>query len=60
MYYVGVFALIGFLSILLEMLGGAVLVYGAYRASKSMFRQLLDSVTRATMRWHDTTPTGSF
>ncbi|PVF92981.1 hypothetical protein CPB86DRAFT_768539 [Serendipita vermifera] len=58
MYYVGVFALIGLLSIILEMVGSAVLVYGAYQASKSMFRQLLDSVTRATMRWHDTTPTG--
>jgi hypothetical protein len=31
---------------------------GGLRASKLMFRQLLVAVVRATMRWHDSTPTG--
>jgi len=31
---------------------------GALRASRVLFKQLLVSVVRATMRWHDTTPQG--
>ncbi|KAG8809644.1 hypothetical protein FRC17_003352, partial [Serendipita sp. 399] len=58
MFYVGVFAAIGFASILLEMCASTILVFGAYRASRILFQRLLEGITRATMRWHDTTPTG--
>ncbi|KAG8843469.1 hypothetical protein FRC20_003943, partial [Serendipita sp. 405] len=58
LFYVGVFAAIGFASIILEMCASTILVLGAYRASRILFQRLLEGITRATMRWHDTTPTG--
>lgn len=57
-FYVGVFASIGFALLISELLGSGVLILGSYRASRILFGRTLDSVTRATMRFHDTTPTG--
>jgi ABC-type multidrug transport system fused ATPase/permease subunit len=58
MFYVGVYALIGVLSVIGDTIANSILVFGAYRASRIFFEQMLTNVTRATMRWHDTTPTG--
>jgi ABC-type multidrug transport system fused ATPase/permease subunit len=58
MFYVGVYAIIGFLAVIGTLLASATLIFGGYRASKILFKRLLTGVTRATMRWHDTTPTG--
>lgn len=59
LFYTSVFAIIGISSVFVSLLGSAVLYYGSYRASKLLFTRLLLSVVGATMRWHDTTPTGS-
>lgn len=58
MFYVAIYAIVGLVALLGETLASAVLVLGAYRASRILFQRLLYSVTHATMRWHDTTPTG--
>lgn len=58
LFYVGVYAAIGIGSVLLDMIANAALIFGAYRASRLLFKRLLDNVIHATMRWHDTTPTG--
>lgn len=58
MFYVAVYAILSISIVVGESLGTATLALGAYRASKILFKRLLYSVTRATMRWHDTTPTG--
>jgi hypothetical protein len=60
MFYVAVYAILGFLIVIGQTLGTAVVILGAYRASKILFKRLLYGVTRATMRWHDITPTGVF
>ena len=57
MFYVGVFAAIGIGSRLVFLLTLVVQYVADLRASK-MFRQLLDAVVHATMRWFDTTPQG--
>lgn len=59
MFYVAVYALLGLFIVLGESLGTAALELGAYRASRILFQRLLYGVTRATMRWHDATPTGA-
>lgn len=58
MFYVGVFAAIGLCGGLVLLLTLVVQYVAALRASKKMFRQLLDTVVHATMRWFDTTPQG--
>lgn len=58
LFYVGVYALIGFASATVSILATATQYTGALKASRSIFRQLLTGVVRATMRWHDITPTG--
>ncbi|KAG6810439.1 hypothetical protein H0H92_011858 [Tricholoma furcatifolium] len=58
MFYVAVYACIG----LVTMLTSAALTVaqdtGARRASRVLFRNLLEAVVRATSRFHDTTPQG--
>ena len=58
MFYVGIFAAIGIGGGLVLLLTLVVQYVAALRASKKMFRQLLDAVVHATMRWFDTTPQG--
>jgi len=57
-FYVGVFAAIGIGGGLVLLLTLIVQYAAALKASKRMFRQLLDTVVHATMRWFDTTPQG--
>jgi ABC-type multidrug transport system fused ATPase/permease subunit len=59
LFYVGVFACIGLGIVAVNLIGQVILMVGSYQASKSLFTQLLHSVMRATMRWFDTTPTGT-
>ncbi|KAH8827185.1 multidrug resistance-associated ABC transporter [Flagelloscypha sp. PMI_526] len=58
LYYVGIFAAICFGSALLQTISAIFQFFGAVRASKVLFKNLLLSVVRATFRFHDTTPTG--
>jgi ABC-type multidrug transport system fused ATPase/permease subunit len=58
LFYVGVYALIGFTGATISILATATQYTGALKASRSIFRQLLTGVVRATMRWHDITPAG--
>ncbi|EIW82695.1 multidrug resistance-associated ABC transporter [Coniophora puteana RWD-64-598 SS2] len=58
LFYVGVYGLIGLSSALALVITILVQFTGARRASRLLFRQLLERVVHATMRWHDVTPTG--
>ncbi|KAH7882505.1 hypothetical protein F5I97DRAFT_1905629 [Phlebopus sp. FC_14] len=58
LFYVGVYGAIGFATALVGVLSTVVQFTGALRASRSIFRRLLEGVVRATMRWHDVTPQG--
>jgi hypothetical protein len=58
LFYVSVYAAIGIGTCLIGILGVIAQMIGSLRASKLLFSQLLNTVVRATMRWHDTTPTG--
>jgi ABC-type multidrug transport system fused ATPase/permease subunit len=58
MFYVGVYALIGFGSVAVIVLSTITQYTGALRASRKLFKQLLVAVVCATFRWHDVTPQG--
>jgi ABC-type multidrug transport system fused ATPase/permease subunit len=58
LFYIGVYAAVGLGSAFVGVLSAIVQFTGALRASRVLFKQLLVSVVRATMRWHDTTPQG--
>ncbi|KAN0111601.1 hypothetical protein V8E52_008339 [Russula decolorans] len=58
LFYIGVYSALGLGSAFLGVLTAIVQYTGALRASKVLFKRLLISVVRATMRWHDTTPQG--
>ncbi|KAJ7579704.1 hypothetical protein C8J56DRAFT_281572 [Mycena floridula] len=58
LFYVAVFAFIGLLKVVASISNTAVEYTGALRASRTLFRQLLVTVVRATFRFHDTTPQG--
>ncbi|TDL21671.1 multidrug resistance-associated ABC transporter [Rickenella mellea] len=58
LFYVGVYALIGMATAIVRLISSITQFVGALRASRKLFRQLLTAVMRATMRWHDVTPTG--
>ncbi|KAF8439690.1 multidrug resistance-associated ABC transporter [Boletus edulis BED1] len=58
LFYVGVYGAIGLTTAIVGIVSSAVQYTGALRASRIMFRQLLEGVVRATMRWHDVTPQG--
>ncbi|KAI0357032.1 multidrug resistance-associated ABC transporter [Trametes cingulata] len=57
-FYIGIFAAISFATGLVNIAGVATQYTGALRASRTLFKRLLMSVVRATMRWHDVTPQG--
>ncbi|KAJ8489168.1 hypothetical protein ONZ45_g13681 [Pleurotus djamor] len=58
MFYVGIYALIGLVNALASVLSVIVQYTGALRASRKLFKSLLETVVRATFRFHDTTPQG--
>ena len=58
MLYVGVFAAIGIGGGLVLLLTPVAQYVAGLRASRRMFKRLLDTVIRATMRWFDTTTQG--
>ena len=58
LFYVGVYGAIGLTTAIVSILSTAVQYTGALRASRLIFRQLLEGVVKATMRWHDITPQG--
>lgn len=58
LFYVGVYALIGLSTVLVNVSSTSTQFVGALRASRLLFKQLLVAVVRATMRWHDVTPAG--
>ncbi|KAF7982635.1 hypothetical protein HWV62_27065 [Athelia sp. TMB] len=53
MLYVGVYAMISFATGFAATLAIITQYLGALRASRVLFEQLLTTVVRATMRWHD-------
>ncbi|KAH7927022.1 P-loop containing nucleoside triphosphate hydrolase protein [Leucogyrophana mollusca] len=58
LFYVAVYGAIGLTTALVSVTSTFVQYTGALRASRSMFKTLLEGVVRATMRWHDVTPQG--
>ncbi|KAG1837297.1 hypothetical protein F4604DRAFT_1843943 [Suillus subluteus] len=58
LFYVGVYAMIGFATATVSILSTAIQYNGALKASRSIFHKLLTGVVHATMRWHDVTPAG--
>ncbi|KAL5520973.1 hypothetical protein ACEPAG_8895 [Sanghuangporus baumii] len=58
LFYVTVYALIGFFIVIISVTTSAVQYTGALYASRTLFSQMLRTVVRADMRWLDTTPTG--
>ncbi|KAJ7505211.1 hypothetical protein B0H11DRAFT_1977471 [Mycena galericulata] len=58
LYYAGIYAAIGLFGVTVHLLSVAMEHTGALNASHTIYRRLLDSVVRATFRFHDTTPQG--
>ena len=59
LFYIGIYAGIGLTAGVITIFQAIVQYYGSFRASKILFKRLLGSVIRSTMRWHDVTPTGN-
>ncbi|EMD39008.1 hypothetical protein CERSUDRAFT_104287 [Gelatoporia subvermispora B] len=57
-FYIGIYAAIALSTGLVSITGAITQFTGALRASRVLFKQLLVTVVRATMRWHDVTPQG--
>ncbi|KAI9478028.1 MAG: hypothetical protein EXX96DRAFT_539173 [Benjaminiella poitrasii] len=57
-YYLGVYFLIGMLSLLLTTMKSLVLFLGSIKASHRIHSQLLNRILRAKIRFFDTTPIG--
>jgi hypothetical protein len=60
LFYISVYAALGLGSAFVGIMSAIVQYTGALRASKVLFKRLLVAVVCATMRWHDTTPQGTF
>ncbi|KAJ7057932.1 hypothetical protein C8F01DRAFT_1255822 [Mycena amicta] len=58
LFYVGIYAAIGFTSAFITICSSVAQITGALRASRLLFKSLLVTVVRATFRFHDTTPQG--
>ena len=56
--YIGIYAAICLGSAFVNITGVVTQYTGALRASRVLFKRLLLTVVRATMRWHDVTPQG--
>ena len=59
-FYIGIYAAIYLAAGFVKIAGVITQYTGALRASRKLFRQLLVTVVRATMRWHDVTPQGKY
>ncbi|KAI9807288.1 MAG: hypothetical protein M1833_000031 [Piccolia ochrophora] len=57
-YYLGVYALIAILYLIVSFLREGTLFYGSLNASRRIHERLLESVTRAKFRFFDSTPLG--
>lgn len=57
-YYLGVYAVLGLLYMIITLLREGVLFGGSLRASKRIHRQLMESVLHARFRFFDSTPLG--
>ncbi|KAF8205407.1 multidrug resistance-associated ABC transporter [Mycena galopus ATCC 62051] len=58
LFYVGIYAAIGFTTAFVSILSSVLQITGALRASRKLFKALLVTVVQATFRFHDTTPQG--
>ncbi|THH14161.1 hypothetical protein EW146_g6141 [Bondarzewia mesenterica] len=58
LFYISIYAAIGLGTALVYVMAVVTQYTGALRASRVLFKRLLETVVRATMRWHDTTPQG--
>ncbi|KAJ7054741.1 hypothetical protein C8F01DRAFT_1221334 [Mycena amicta] len=58
LFYVGIYATIGFTSAFISISLSVIQISGALRASRLLFKSLLITVIRATFRFHDITPQG--
>ncbi|KAJ6497501.1 hypothetical protein C8R45DRAFT_898828 [Mycena sanguinolenta] len=58
LFYVGIYAGIGFTTAFISICSSVAQITGALRASRKLFKELLVTVVRATFRFHDTTPQG--
>ncbi|TFK62437.1 hypothetical protein BDN72DRAFT_741737, partial [Pluteus cervinus] len=58
LFYVAVYAVIGFASAIASVVSVTAQYTGALRASRILFKKLLVTVVHATFRFHDTTPQG--
>lgn len=58
LFYVGIYAAIGFGAAFINVAASGIQFTGALRASRYLFRDLLSAVMLATVRFHDTTPAG--
>ncbi|KAF7365100.1 putative multidrug resistance-associated ABC transporter [Mycena venus] len=58
LYYAGIYTAIGFFGVTVHLLSVAMEHTAALNAARRLYRRLLESVVRATFRFHDTTPLG--
>ncbi|KAF8213507.1 P-loop containing nucleoside triphosphate hydrolase protein [Mycena galopus ATCC 62051] len=56
-YYLGIFSILLFTAMILYAISFIFYTFGVFRASKSIHKQLVESVLGTTLRWLDTTPT---
>ncbi|KAF8211386.1 multidrug resistance-associated ABC transporter [Mycena galopus ATCC 62051] len=58
MFYVGIYTLIGFSVVFVNTTLISLHLYGAFKASRRLFRELLNKLVHSTFRWFDATPKG--
>ncbi|KAJ7054740.1 hypothetical protein C8F01DRAFT_1374331 [Mycena amicta] len=58
LFYVMIYAGIGFMTALITVISSAAQMTGAYRAGQTLFKALVVTIVRAPFRFHDTTPQG--
>ncbi|KAF8213492.1 hypothetical protein K438DRAFT_1956873 [Mycena galopus ATCC 62051] len=56
-YYLGIFCILMMIGLILYAVSFIFYTLGVFRASKSIHKQLVESVLGTTLRWLDTTPT---
>lgn len=57
-YYLGIFALLGIVYMILVVAREAILFYGSLRAARRFHIRLLEAITRARFKFFDSTPLG--
>ncbi|KAI5999875.1 P-loop containing nucleoside triphosphate hydrolase protein [Pisolithus orientalis] len=58
LFFVKVYAIVGFFMALFNIASTTTLYFSGLRASRSLFHRLLEKVMHATLPWHDATPRG--